>query len=469
MMRRTFLLAAEFYAKTDFVRLCRLTCFKTGFVRLCHLPRLCRLMCFKTGFVRLCHLPRLCRLTCFKTGFVRLCHLPRLCRLTCFKTGFVRLCHLPRLCRLMCGEALPRRLLNKKEWGYAPRMAFGLINIGQSPNQGRSPIIHSPAPGEAKPRRTSGGIAAASGGIAASTRLLWHSPASLWLLVGALLLLLVSYSSAVAQPKRLVIIKCDGLPADMVDRLARQRDPQSGKSVLPWIDHIFYQRGARLSNFYVRGMSLSAPSWSLLETGQHLQIKGNVEFDRYTLHSYDYLNFFPLYMAGIVGARIDMPAVEVLDSLGLPLLTDAYAHDERYTTMSLFMRGPRYATFQSGLQNKLLRPPKELFDEWTMGLEVRNVLTDQLLREMLQKLANPKIRYLDLFLADFDHIAHHNNDQESQIFVLKQMDAVIGQVWTTIQKSPFADETALVIVSDHGFKTGERIYSQGYNLVKLLC
>ena len=89
----------------------------------------------------------------------------------------------------------------------------------------------------------------------------------------------------------------------MVDRLARQRDPLSGKSVLPWIDHIFYQRGSRLANFYVRGMSLSAPSWSMLDTGQHLQIKGNVEFDRYTLRSYDYLNFFPLYVGGIVGAR----------------------------------------------------------------------------------------------------------------------------------------------------------------------
>ena len=97
------------------------------------------------------------------------------------------------------------------------------------------------------------------------------------------------------QTKRLVVIKCDGLPYDVVDRFVKQHDPQSGKSVLPWIDHIFYQRGARLSNFYVRGMSLSAPSWSLLETGQHLQIKGNVEFDRFTLHSYDYLNFFPLY------------------------------------------------------------------------------------------------------------------------------------------------------------------------------
>jgi hypothetical protein len=63
-------------------------------------------------------------------------------------------------------------------------------------------------------------------------------------------------------------------------------------------------------------MSLSAPSWSLLDTGQHLQLKGNVEFDRYTLHSYDYLNFIPLYVAnGIKGSRIDMPAVEVLDAL----------------------------------------------------------------------------------------------------------------------------------------------------------
>jgi hypothetical protein len=98
-----------------------------------------------------------------------------------------------------------------------------------------------------------------------------------------LFLVLSTASSSLAQTKRLVIIKCDGLPYDLVDRFVKQRDPQSGKSVLPWIDHIFYQRGARLSNFYVRGMSLSAPSWSILETGQHLQIKGNVEFDRCTL------------------------------------------------------------------------------------------------------------------------------------------------------------------------------------------
>jgi hypothetical protein len=275
-------------------------------------------------------------------------------------------------------------------------------------------------------------------------------------------------SSALAQTKRLVVIKCDGLPYDVVDRVVKQRDPQSGKSLLPWIDHIFYQRGARLSNFYVRGMSLSAPSWSLLETGQHLQIKGNVEFDRYTLHSYDYLNFFPLYLAGINGSRIDMRAVEVLDSLGLPLLPDAYAHNERYTTYSLFLRNPRYSTLQNGLQNRFMKSPKELFDEWTMGFEIRSAISDQLIRELITNLNNPKIRYLDLMLEDFDHVTHHNNDEQSHLMVLQRIDAVIGEVWTAIQRSSLADQTALVLISDHGTNSDPKIYSQGYNLVKLL-
>ena len=283
---------------------------------------------------------------------------------------------------------------------------------------------------------------------------------------GVFLLLLCG--SSFAQTKRLVVIKCDGLPYDVVDRFVKQRDPQSDKSLLPWIDYIFYQRGARLSNFYVRGMSLSAPSWSLLETGQHLQIKGNVEFDRYTLHSYDYLNFFPLYLAGINGSRIDMRAVEVLDSLGLPLLSDAYPHNERYTTYSIFLRNPRYSTLQNSLQTRFSKSPKELFDEWTMGFELRSAITDQLVKELITKLGDPKIRYLDLMMENFDHAAHHNNDLQTHLAVLKEMDAVIGEVWSAIQKSPLADETSMVLISDHGVNTDEKVYSQGYNLVKLL-
>ncbi|HKE55186.1 MAG TPA: alkaline phosphatase family protein, partial [Pyrinomonadaceae bacterium] len=288
----------------------------------------------------------------------------------------------------------------------------------------------------------------------------------LTLLLG--LVLALSPLDAFAQAKRLVIVKVDGLPYDLLDRLVKERDQRTTKSILPWIDFVFYQHGTRLSSFYVRGMSLSAPSWSLLDTGQHLQIKGNVEFDRYTLHSYDYLNFIPFYLGGALGDRIDMPAVEVLDSLGVPLLIDAYPNSERYITFSLYQRGPRYLTLSNGLQNRFKKAPKELFDEWTMGLEMRSSVGDQLLRELLDGLNNPKVRYLDIYLTDFDHVAHHNNDLQSQLFVLKQIDSIIGQVWSTIQKSPNADETAMVLVSDHGFNTDEKVYSQGFNLVKLL-
>src|SRR6185295_12518242 len=160
---------------------------------------------------------------------------------------------------------------------------------------------------------------------------------------------------AASQTKRLVVIQYDGLPYEVVDRFARERDPRTGKSQLPWVDYIFYQRGTRLANFYVRGMSLSAPSWSLINTGQHLQIKGNVEFDRYTMQTYDYLNFIPFYVQATIGRRIDMQGVEVLDSLGIPQLPDAFPRNERYSSFSLFQRGPRYMTFGEALQNRFKR------------------------------------------------------------------------------------------------------------------
>src|SRR6185503_2255211 len=199
------------------------------------------------------------------------------------------------------------------------------------------------------------------------------------------LFLLIIPALSLAQTKRVVVVKIDGLPYELLDSFVAERDARTGKSQLPWIDHLFYQRGTRLANFYVRGMSLSAPSWSLLETGQHLQIKGNVEFDRYTLHTYDYLNFIPFYLKSAAGARIDMPGAEVLDSLGLPLLADAFPHEERYPSFQLYQRGMRFATLQRGLEKRFLKNPIELGAEWTMGFEMRNTFFDEMERELIQK------------------------------------------------------------------------------------
>ena len=153
--------------------------------------------------------------------------------------------------------------------------------------------------------------------------------------------LLLAAETSLAQARRLVVVKVDGLSQEMVDRFVRERDPRTGKSLLPWFEHIFYERGTRVANFYVRGMSLSGPSWSLLDTGQHLQIKGNVEFDRLTLHSYDYLNFIPFWLSSAAKARVDMPGPELLDELGIPLLADSYPYAERHLSFQLYQRGTR--------------------------------------------------------------------------------------------------------------------------------
>src|SRR5918911_725945 len=221
-------------------------------------------------------------------------------------------------------------------------------------------------------------------------------------------LILLAHSSAYGQAKRLVVLKVDGLQPDILDRFVRERSPVTGKSLLPWVEHVFYERGARLKNFYVRGMSLSGPSWSMIDTGQHLQIKGNVEYDRLTLHTYDYLNFLPFYISNIGQRRVDMPGAETLDEAGIPLLVDAYAQDERFMSLQLYQRGMRWSTLQRGMENRFLKNPRELLDEWTTGFETRSTFFDQLERELIERLDNPRYRYLDLYITDFDHIAHHN-------------------------------------------------------------
>jgi hypothetical protein len=288
--------------------------------------------------------------------------------------------------------------------------------------------------------------------------------------LAACVCLLLAAGTSFAQARRLVLVKVDGLSQDMVERFVRERDPRTGKSLLPWFEHIFYERGTRLENFYVRGMSLSAPSWALLDTGQHAQVKGNVEFDRLTLHSYDYLNFIPFWLGTAGKVRVDMPGPELMDELGIPLLVDSYPYDERHISFQLYQRGTRWTTLERGLKNRFLtRTPRELFDEWLVEFEGRNIVMEQLEREVLEKLKDPRIRYLDFYTTEFDHSTHHNRDRETHLVSLQELDQIIGRIWTTIGQTPQAAETALVVVSDHGTNTDERIYSQGFNLVKLLA
>src|SRR5205085_1811037 len=143
----------------------------------------------------------------------------------------------------------------------------------------------------------------------------------------------------------------------LLNACEKPSDPVTGKSRLPWFDYVFYNHGTRVTNFYVRGMSLSAPSWSLVDTGQHLQIKGNVEFDRTTLHTYDYLNALSFYLKQAGRGNVDMPGTEVLDSVGVPILMDAYENYQRLPGSQLYGRGARIMTLINTAQSKFLSNP----------------------------------------------------------------------------------------------------------------
>lgn len=268
--------------------------------------------------------------------------------------------------------------------------------------------------------------------------------------------------------KRLIIIKADGVPTSIINRYVELRDSSTGKSRLPWIEEVFYKNGTRLDNFYVRGISLSAPAWSLLDTGQHLQIKGNVEFNRYTLDEYYYLNFIPFQIDFGLKNRVDMVGVELLDRLKIPLLIDAFPFNKRIAGYQLFQRDNRWDTFAKGFATLFQVTPNDLIDEYTMGFGFRYAPFKQVERDIVNFVSlKPEIDYFDYYTGDFDHISHHVNDDFSKYNALKELDLSIGRIWTAIQNSSRANETAVVLVSDHGSNSVEGVYSQGFNLLKV--
>src|SRR5690348_7989957 len=161
-----------------------------------------------------------------------------------------------------------------------------------------------------------------------------------------------------------------------------------------------------------------------------------------------------------------MPGVEILDDLGTPLLIDRFPYPATYQSFQLFQRGVRWKTLQNSLQSHFAsRGLRELLDEWTIGFELGSSVEEQTERELIAKLADPSLRYLDYFTGDYDHVAHAASDVATQRRELQRIDALIGRIWSAIQSSPLASDTALIAVSDHGMNTEPGVYSQGYNLL----
>jgi hypothetical protein len=160
-----------------------------------------------------------------------------------------------------------------------------------------------------------------------------------------------------------------------------------------------------------------------------------------------------------------MPGVQVLDELRVPLLIDRFSYQNSYRSFQLFQRGVRWKTLQHAFHHRFSRSFRDLLDEWTIGFEIGSSVEQETERELMQKLADPSVQYLDYFTGDYDHVAHGTPDPGAQRIALSRIDSLIGRVWTAIEASTLASQTVLVVVSDHGMNTQPGVYSQGFDLV----
>jgi hypothetical protein len=97
-----------------------------------------------------------------------------------------------------------------------------------------------------------------------------------------------------------------------------------------------------------------------------------------------------------------------------------------------------------------------------------SLLEKQTQAELEAGLKTPQVFYLGLFLGKIDHEGHATSEPAALLKGLHELDALAGQRWTAIQNSPFADQTLLVLVSDHGMNNVPGIVSQTYSLADLL-
>jgi hypothetical protein len=284
----------------------------------------------------------------------------------------------------------------------------------------------------------------------------------------AALLLAAAILRGAEQPaRRVVILKIDGLSADLLYHNMRQIDPSTGKPRLPWFAHIFGENGTVFESFYTRGISLSAPSWSMLDTGHHTVIRGNAEYDRYTGEVYDYLNFFPFYLSYARSRAVDMPGVEVLDRAGIPLLIDEFGYTHSYQSFQLFQRGVRWRTLEHALGRRFSKRALLAMLEDAGAPSFEEELAHQQESELVHDLQQPEIFYLDFFTGAVDHEGHATNSPAALLHVLRELDTLAGRLWTAIQNAPLANQTIFAVVSDHGMNNVPGIFSQTFSLPDL--
>lgn len=286
---------------------------------------------------------------------------------------------------------------------------------------------------------------------------------------------------------RLVQIKVDGLSPLLVDallhpddpeKLARLPDPEGFRraialwrlyagreDLLPNFRRYFYQQGVRAQNMFAATMTLSAASWSIIDTGQPSVLKKHMVFSRQNGYLRSHLDGFRDTLEIIFRDAHKTSALWHLDQAGVSLLLDAFNPLRTYVTPQLLYR-QRPAPYLTDLGKtwlsggeKFSRPHKVLgqhlgrratsMDKPDFGEEyAADHLADMILARDFT--GAEQYDYLSTIFYGIDHQQHVDPNPENLVFRLMRLDRRLGRVFAAIEKSQRREETVLVLVSDHG-------------------
>ena len=298
-----------------------------------------------------------------------------------------------------------------------------------------------------------------------------------WLLAGALF--------AEGEGPRLVLIKVDGVPPDLLaalsvperedywerlpyapdlKRAVRFYQERTGRSIiLPNIRHYFFEEGVYVENIFSETLTLSPASWALIDTGQPSVIKGHCTFSRDTCYLRYYLDGFRDTLDAIRHGESKSAALWNLDQIGVSLMSDGFDPDRAWSGPQIYRRtANRAVILESGrrwLDNNQSSFPglvRSHLSRLVTGMDytefIQEISGTFTARKILQKdlLEEEKYDYISPVFTLLDHQQHVDPHPENLIHWSVWLDREVGQIFAAIERSSRKSRTIVAMVSDHG-------------------
>ena len=301
----------------------------------------------------------------------------------------------------------------------------------------------------------------------------------------ALCLTMGAHVGAASGKPRLILIKADALPPDLLAalsfperedywrRLSYREDlrqalrfyqEQTGRSiVLPNIRHYFFQDGVYVENCFSETLTLSPVSWAVIDTGQPSVIKGTGTFSRDTCYLRYHLDGLRDTIDAIRHKESTSAALWNLDQVGVSLMPDAFDPDRVWSGLQIYRRKANRATLvemgrqwvhndrrnifeivQSHLSHRVTGRDYTEFAQEVSGLmTARKILAKDLLGE-------EQYDYLSPLFTLIDHQQHVDPHPQNLIHWTVKLDRLVGRIFEAVERSTRRNQTVVAIVSDHG-------------------